>query len=36
LLREFGSMRGVVQAPTADLAKVVGATRAQAIRSALG
>jgi excinuclease ABC subunit C len=36
LLREFGSMRGVQQAPIADLAKVVGEARAQAIRAALG
>ncbi len=36
LLREFGSLRGVMQAPEAELAKVVGAARAQAIRAALG
>jgi excinuclease ABC subunit C len=36
LLREFGSMRGVMQAPEAELAKIVGKVRAKAIRSTLG
>jgi excinuclease ABC subunit C len=36
LLREFGSMRGVIQAPEAELAKIVGKVRAKAIRSILG
>ena len=36
LLREFGSLRGVMQAPEAELAKVVGPARAKTIRATLG
>jgi excinuclease ABC subunit C len=36
LLREFGSLKGVKEASEADLAKMVGAAKAKAIKALLG